>query len=230
MASHREIKVGDTDWVIRIAGEDVQVKILEKLKKSSGRGYEFRCKRFSNGRSVGRNLTRGSGSFRRPGQQPKATGFAGNKPAPPKRAAKPAAKRAAAKPRVRSYTAPTTSYSRNPPPSAFFPKVQEPGAPSRRSASSSANGRPGKGKLGSLRGRGSSSATRAPAQAADSPSPTKARREIEKLLKQAGTSDLVKDLVKRLINSDGTEHAAQRIYGEVMSQHRMRSYGMGFRR
>jgi hypothetical protein len=223
VASHTEIKVGDTDWVIRIGGEDVQVKVLEKTRKASGRGYEFRCKRFKGGRSVGRNLVRGSGALRRAGEPVRASGFTKNGSSPsapaPRTRAKPKS-RAKPKPRARA----STSYLQNPPASAFFSEVQEPGAPRSATASSSSAG----GRLGSLRGRGRANSKPAPARQEQSPSA--AKREIEKQIKHAGVSDLVADLVKALIRCDGTEHSAQQVYATVMSEHRMRGFGVSFRR
>jgi hypothetical protein len=212
MASHTEIKVGDSNWVIRVAGADVQVKVLEKIKKASGRGWEFRCKRFQNGRSVGRNLTRGSGAFRRPGEPTKTTGFS-KKPRTPAR--KPRAARRAPAP---APAAP--AYQSNPPASAFFSEIQEPGKarPSSRQPAST--------RLGSLRGRGrTKSSASAPARAASSPTPSAARREIEKLLKQAGLTPVITDLVKALVNSDGSMFTAEQVYARVMADHRMRSFG-----
>lgn len=227
MASHKDINVGDTNWVIRVDGKDVRVKVLEKLPKASGRGYEFRCKRMDNGnRVIGRNLTRGSGAFRRPGESPKTTGFAKGK--------KPPARRASSKPARSAYASPpptTTSYT-NPPASAFFSQVQEPGmsrSPS-PSAGSSNGGRSSASGLGSLRGRGRASRSAAPSPARSSdPAPSQARREIERNLKHANLQPLVVELVKSLISSDGTEFSIQQIYGRVMANHRMRSFGMPFR-
>jgi hypothetical protein len=86
MASHNEIKVGDTCWVIRIAGEDVKVKVMEKNPKASGRGYDFRVRRIgASGRVEGRNLTRGSGALRKPGTPVKGFGGAAPKRKPPAR-------------------------------------------------------------------------------------------------------------------------------------------------
>jgi len=225
MANHAEINVGDTNWVVRISGEDVRVKVLEKTKKASGRGWEFRVKRFMDGRTVGRSLTRGSGAFRVPGQPPRRTGFSigggeglsrvpGSGPVVSKKKTRTAAP--ATKPRARSRTRARVN---NPPPaSAFFSEVREPGSPS--SGSSPA------GQLGSLRGRGRAK-VRAPAPARPAhKSPASARREIERLIKHAEFTPLVENLVKRLIRCNGTEHDTGRIYGIVMSEHRL---GMPFR-
>jgi hypothetical protein len=206
MASHTEIRVGDTDWVIRVGGEDVHVKVLEKAKKASGRGYEFRCKRVgADGRVVGRNLTRGSGAFRKPGESPKTTGFSKNKPK-----AKPRTHKRASAPKPRP----------RPQASAFFSEIREPGTP----GTFPSNGKPS--GLGSLRGRGrrTSYATSSPARTAAVSSSSQARREIEKQIKHAGLQPLVAELVKELVRCDGTEHAAQQIYGRVMGEYRMCRY------
>lgn len=226
MASHTEINVGDTCWVIRISGEDVAVKVLEKMRKASGRGWEFRVKRFQNGRSVGRNLTRGSGALRRAGEPVKSTGFSKNGSAP-KAPKAPKAPRAP-KRRARARTAPLPTppapsrYARNPPASAFFSGVQEPGAPRSATASS-----PAAEGLGSLRGRGRKAAKRPTAPARKEVTPAAARREIEKLLKKAEFSPLVANLVKGLIRCDGSELAASRIYGDAMAEHRMGPFRIG---
>lgn len=214
MASHTEIRVGDSNWVIRVAGEDVQVKVLEKIKKASGRGWEFRCKRFQNGRSVGRNLHRGSGAFRRPGEPTRTTGFS-KASAKPKKARKPRASRA-----PRPAPAATPAYQSNPPASAFFSEVQEPGQ------ARSSSRQPASTRLGSLRGRGRArSSAPAPARAGSAATPSAARREIDKLLKQAGLTEVVTDLVKALVHSDGSMFSAEQIYARVMADHRMRSFG-----
>jgi hypothetical protein len=200
MASHAEIKVGDTDWVIRMGGADVSVKILEKIKKASGRGYEFRCKRFQNGRSVGRNIVRGSGSFRRQGQPVRSSGFAKNGGAP--KAAEPKAaapKSPPRRPRARTKPMPTppSPYRRNPPASAFFSEVQEPGAS--RSPAGHAPARP--------KEKGTS--------------PSAAKREIERQLKHAGLTPLATQMIKRLIACDGSDLSISRLYGDVMSEYRL---------
>lgn len=80
MAKHTEIKVGSRgEWVVRKNGQDVAVVVTNKSKKVGGRGYQFTVKELRDGRMVGREFTRGSGSFRRPGQPAKS--FAGKKPA-----------------------------------------------------------------------------------------------------------------------------------------------------
>ncbi len=222
MASHTELRVGDSDWVIRDGGVDVQVKILEKTKKASGRGWEFRVKRVgSDGRVTGRNLVRGSGSLRRPGVPPKTTGFAKGKGtkkvmAARKNTPKPTKPRAA--PRVR----------RNPPASAFFSEVQEPGTS--RSSSVTPNG--SASGLGSLRGRGRSrrSSAAAPARPGRAgTTPSQARREIEKQLKYADLPPLVNGLMKALFKSDGTTTSVSRIYGEVVHSYNMSLHGGAFR-
>jgi hypothetical protein len=224
MASHAEIKVGDTDWVIRMGGADVSVKILEKIKKASGRGYEFRCKRFQNGRSVGRNIVRGSGSFRRQGQPVRSSGFAKNGGAP--KAAEPKAaapKSPPRRPRARTKPMPTppSPYRRNPPASAFFSEVQEPGASRSPAGHAPAAG----GRLGSLRGRGrstSSPGSTAPARPKEKgTSPSAAKREIERQLKHAGLTPLATQMIKRLIACDGSDLSISRLYGDVMSEYRL---------
>jgi len=219
MASHAEIKVGSTDWVIRIGGVDTPVKVLEKIKKASGRGWEFRCKRFQDGRSVGRDLIRGSGALRKAGEPVRSTGFAKKAPAA---AAAPRARagsrhgRSKAKP---SALEPPPAYAYNPPASAFFSGVQEPGN-SRPPAVSPSSG----GKLGSLRGRGRPTPPRPVAPARTSPlskTPSAAKREIEKLLKQADLPPLVAHMIKGLLGSDGSDFSISRIYGNVMSEYRL---------
>jgi hypothetical protein len=231
MASHTEIKVNDSNWVIRAGGVDVQVKILEKIKKASGRGWEFRVKRVgADGRVTGRNLVRGSGALRRPGQPTRTTGFSKNGPA---KKAKPKAKpkaKAPPKPRRSRSPGPAPSpygYSGPPPASAFFSGVQEPGgprsSPPRNGRSSSAT------RLGSLRGRGKAPSKPSPARPG-TPSPSQARREIEKQLKHANLSPLVSTMVKELIKTDdGTDHTVTRVYGHVMSGHRLSRHGVPFR-
>jgi hypothetical protein len=148
MASHTEIKVGSTEWVVRIDGEDVPVKVMEKAKKQSGRGYEFRLRRVGpDGRVFGRNLTRGSGALRRPGDPVKAFGGKSAKgPAGPQKKARRAPPR------------------RNPPkrkPAPATPSFTLPQAPNKSSSSG------GSSSLPSLRGRGRSSrASSSPKKAA----------------------------------------------------------------
>jgi hypothetical protein len=221
MASHTEIKVGDSNWVIRVAGEDVRVKVLEKTKKASGRGYEFRCKRVgADGRVTGRNLVRGSGALRRPGEPTRTTGFSKNAPprapkAKPKKSARARSSSPGPAPSARGYSGP-------PPASAFFSTVQEPGRP-RPSNGSSAT------KLRSLRGRGRAPSAKPSPARAGAPTPSRARREIEKQLKHAGLTPLVSSLMTELLKCGGTEHEASSIYARVMSSHRMSSRGVPFR-
>jgi hypothetical protein len=231
MASHTEIKVNDSNWVVRIGGQDVQVKILEKVKKSTGRGWEFRCKRVgADGRVTGRNLVRGSGSFRRPGVAPRATGFSKN-PA----AAKPKAKPRKARPKKVAHPAPSSlgyvgpapsslgyvgpapsSRGHMPPASAFFSETQEPGA--RRSSAASS--------LGSLRGKARPRATKPAAPKGTSPS--QARREIERLLKHAGLTDLQATLVREILKSDGSEPRLRQVYANAMGNYRASLHGLRF--
>jgi hypothetical protein len=212
MASHTEIRVQDTDWVVRISGEDVRVKVLEKNKKASGRGYEFRCKRVgSDNRVFGRNITRGSGAFRRAGQPTRTTGFS-------RRAAPRAAPRAARRPAVKAELA----LRKNPPASAFFSEVQEPGTPrSRNGGRASAPA-----KLGSLRGR------RRPATAPSTTptrSPAQVRREIERQIKHAGFTPLVTSLLTNLIKCGGAKHEVRGVLADTMSNHTMSEWGIPFR-
>jgi hypothetical protein len=209
MASHSEIHVGDSHWVIRVGGQDVRVKVLEKTKKASGRGYEFRVKRVGDDNRVfGRNLVRGSGALRRSGEEARpgpTAAPAAEKRKPPTKRRRPSApaKNGRAKP-VRA--------------SSFFKSESKP-------TSSSGHANPWDSSpsgLTSLRGRGA---------APSSSSSTKKRPPGRAPRKPAEEypSKLVEKLCKALKKSDGTERSIQRIYGEILAQHRMSSFGITFR-
>lgn len=177
MASHNEISVGSTDWVVRVQGADVRVKVTAKNKKASGRGYDFSLRRLdSGGRVHGRTLTRGSGALRKPGTAVKA--FGGTR-AKPKAAAK---KKPAAKPRAAKATA------KNPPP-AVAPLAA---TASRRRSAPAASASYSPPKLASLRGRGRPSA---PSPRA-APARTKAKEGFMVNPKSAKVTKVIRALVK----------------------------------
>jgi hypothetical protein len=116
MASARDVKVGSRDWVVRHNGRDVEVEVLSKRKKESGRGWEFKLKNLESGRT----LTRGSGSLRQKGEPPRKapSGFGKkkSKSSPPKRnkpkpRRKPRAKAAPKPPASDPFSSPSPFYT-----------------------------------------------------------------------------------------------------------------------
>lgn len=138
MANQKDISVGSTDFVVRIGGKDVPVKIMEKKRKQSGRGFEFRVRRVGpDGKVFGRSLVRGSGALRKPGDPVK--GFGGKAP---KKARAP--RRAPKRPKTKPNrpTPPPSTSPLSSPGSSSLPSLRGRG---RTSSSSSKRSAPARG-------------------------------------------------------------------------------------
>ena len=133
MARHQDVKVGDTNWVIRHGGGDQPVEVVAKSRNDKGK-WEFKLRRIDAGGNVvsNRTLKRGAGSLRPAGSPAPsrtltpaqvAAGFGGNPsrlgPTPGK-AKRPAKKRAAR---------PAKTAAR---PSSASPRRRRPGSSPRR--------------------------------------------------------------------------------------------------
>jgi hypothetical protein len=213
MASHREIKEGSTGWVVRISGEDVPVKVIEKVRKSSGRGFEFKLKRIgSDGKPFGRTLTRGSGAIRREGTPAREApaGFGRNGSSP--RAKKKAPRKAKPKPKTRKKREKASA-----PPAPAAPPPPRPlspfeSAPSRisvdtgeeRAATSPTS------QLSSLRGQ-----RRRKSASASPPSPKKRKPRKPK---PEYPSPLVEKIVKQLMKSRGSIDEVKRITADAIAK------------
>jgi hypothetical protein len=199
MASHNEIKPGDTCWVVRIAGEDVRVKVMEKNPKASGRGFEFRVRRIgAGGRVEGRNLTRGSGALRKPGTPVKAFGG---------KASAPKSKKAAPKKKANPFAAPRAE-----------PK------PLRRSSPTPSTRAKPEAPLGSLRGRGRPS--RPTSTVPKKVAPAKKGKET---LQFRVPNDLIKKVMRRLEKLDKTAdtyHVRNEV-AAVLAEHERSKYAYG---
>jgi hypothetical protein len=202
MAGHNEIKVGSTEWVVRIAGEDVRVKVMDKARKANGRGYEFRLKRIGpDGRVVGRNIMRGSGALRKPGDPVK--GFGGKAPAkkgtPPQRKAA-APKAATPKPAARKTP------------------------PARRNGAAPSPARPARDPLTSLRGR--RTATTTPKA---TPAPRSTKKEAFQF---RVPNDLVKKVMRKLekLPKEADTYHIRNVVAGVLAEHERAKYFTPMRR
>lgn len=195
MAGHNEIKVGSRgEWVVRKDGADVSVVVVNKVKKASGRGYEFVLKEVRDGRVSGREFTRGSGAFRKPGQPAKS--FGGKRTAPPRKAAvrkkasRPAAKHGPVEP-------PETARSRS------------------RPSISTPNPAPYTPALPSLRGRGRSSSRISSSVATRAPARTPAKEEG---IRFSPPSPLAKEIMRAIEKTDGSEFWIRKAFADVMAR------------